>query len=114
MKISLPAPIHNYFEVKGTHNATDCFADDATVWDNGEDLVLKGREQILNWMTRTVSEYDMTSEVVSGESKEDEFVTRVIVSGNFPGSPYEFENRFKLKDEKIFELAIDPIGPVSS
>ena len=38
----------------------------------------------------------------------------VVVSGDFPGSPYEFAYRVALRDDRIAELAIDPIGPVSS
>ncbi len=42
-----------------------------------------------------------------------EFVASVVVSGDFPGSPYEFAYRFKLQGDKIAELAIDPIGSLT-
>jgi hypothetical protein len=40
-------------------------------------------------------------------------VVAVVVSGDFPSSPYKFEYRFKLKGDKIAELAIDPIGSLA-
>ena len=80
------------------------------MWDNGEDLELKGIAKIREWMTGTVAGYKLTSEVVSGEPRGDEFAAGVVVSGDFPGSPYKFEYRFKLEGGRIAELAIDPIG----
>ena len=90
-----------------------CFTDDATVWDNGEDLKLNGTAQIREWLTDTVSDYKLTSDVKSGEMRGDEFVAGVVVSGDFPGSPYEFAYRFKLRGNEIAELAIDPIGSLA-
>lgn len=111
--LELPAPIANYILAKAGENGDlDCFAENATVWDNGEDTKLEGLEQIREWMAGTVAGYDLTYEVVSIEPRGSEFVTGVIVSGNFPGSPYKFENRFRLEADKIVELVIDPVGPV--
>ena len=114
--VKLPSIISAYFAAKGGESADEtlaCFTDDATVWDNGEDLELKGIENIRSWMEGTVSGYKLTSEVVSGDQHEDDFVAGVVVTGDFPGSPYKFEYRFKLKDNKIAELAIDPIGSLA-
>jgi len=114
--ITLPPPIERYFVAKGGDEVDEtiaCFTDDATVWDNGEDLKLKGIAEIREWMTGTVSGYKLTSDVKSGEMRGDEFVAGVVVSGDFPGSPYEFAYRFKLRDDRIAELAIDPIGSLA-
>ena len=114
--MNLPRPIANYFGAKRGRDAEEtvaCFTQDATVWDNGEDLELKGIAKIREWMTDTVAGYKLTSEVVSGEPRGEEFVAGVVVSGDFPGSPYKFEYRFKLKGDKIAELAIDPIGSLA-
>lgn len=112
--LDLPTPIANYFLAKaGGSGNLDCFAENATVWDNGEHTKLEGLDQIREWMTGTVAGYDLTYEVVSIEPLGGDFVTGVIVSGNFPGSPYKFENRFKLEADKIVELEINPIGPVA-
>lgn len=114
--IELPPPIKRYFAAKGGDDAEEtlaCFTDDATVWDNGEDLELKGTARIREWMTGTVAGYKLTSELKSGETRGDEFVAGVVVSGDFPGSPYEFAYRFKLRGDKIAELTIDPIGSLA-
>ena len=112
----LPQPVANYFAAKSGPDAEAtlaCFTEDATVWDNGEDLELRGIAKIREWMTGTVASYNLTSEVVSGETRGEEFVAGVVVSGDFPGSPYKFEYRFKLEGDKIAELVIDPIGSLA-
>lgn len=114
--VELPAPIASYFSAKQGQDVEEtlaCFSDDATVFDNGEDLELRGIEQIREWMIGTVSGYELTYEVVSAEQRDEEFVAGVVVSGKFPGSPYKFENRFKLEGEKIVELSVDPIGSLA-
>ncbi|MFZ4508466.1 MAG: nuclear transport factor 2 family protein [Fimbriimonas sp.] len=109
----LPAPIASYFSSKDPTDAEQTFAQNATVYDNGEDLELKGIEAIRQWLTGRVAAYDLTSQLVSYEQRGDEHVVGVIVSGKFPGSPYKFENRFRLTGEQILELAIDPIGSLA-
>ncbi|MGE0000544.1 MAG: nuclear transport factor 2 family protein [Fimbriimonadaceae bacterium] len=114
---ALPSPIERYFAAKGSEDpeqALACFAEDATVWDNGEDLVLKGIASIGEWLTGTVTGYRLTYEVKSCELQGEEFEAGVVVSGDFPGSPYEFAYRFKLLRDTISELAIDTIGPWTS
>lgn len=114
--IKLPEPVSRYFAAKGGLGVEDtlaCFMDEATVWDNGEGLELRGLDAIRRWLAGTVSGYDLKSEVISAEERGDEFVAGVVVSGNFPGSPYKFENRFKLTGDKIAELVIDPIGSLA-
>jgi outer membrane protein assembly factor BamA len=115
--IQLPAPISAYFSSKGGADPGEtlaCFADDATVWDNGEDLELKGIDQIRGWLTSTVSSYNLSSEVRTVEQREGRYSVGVVVSGDFPGSPYAFDYRFHLRGQKIAELAIDPVGPISA
>lgn len=115
--IAFPPPIERYFTATrgdDSEATLDCFADDASVCDNGEDLELHGIEAIRDWITDRVGGYNLTSEVKSGETRGDEFVAGVVVSGGFPGSPYEFAYRFRLRGDKIAELAIDPVGSLAS
>lgn len=114
--IELPPPIQRYFATKEGEDTAEtlaCFTEDAKVLDNGEDLELKGIAQIREWITGTVAEYKLTSDVKAGEMRGAEIVAAVVVSGDFPGSPYEFAYRFKLRGDKIAELAIDPIGSLA-
>jgi len=113
--IALPPPIDRYFASKSaatTEETLNCFTSDATVWDNGEDLELKGIDAIRAWMSGTVSGYELTTEPKDLNELDGRYIIRAHVAGNFPGSPYAFDYRFLLRDGKIAELAIDPIGSV--
>lgn len=113
---AFPSSVDKFFSAKAggqVEAALACFTEDAKVLDNGEDLELRGIAEIRDWMTSTVAGYKLTSEIKSGEMRGEEFVARVVVSGDFPGSPYEFAYRFTLRGEKIVELAIDPIGSLA-
>lgn len=114
--VTFPAVIEKYLSAKSSHAVDEvlaCFTEDATVWDNGEDLEIHGIAEIREWLAGTVAGYNLTSEVVGRGKNGDEYVAKVVVSGDFPGSPYEFAHRFKLRDDKIAELAIDPIGSLA-
>lgn len=113
--VSLPSVIARYFAAKGNNaaEALSCFESDAVVWDNGEDLEIRGAEAIGQWLDGTSTKYKLTSEVKSIEEIDDVQVVAVVVTGDFPGSPYEFAYRFTLAGDKIRELAIDPVGSLS-
>ncbi len=112
----LPTPVSTFFAAKGedTERAAACFTEDAIVWDNGEDIKLQGTTEIRKWLSGTIAEYKLTTEVVSGEIVNSQFVAGVVVTGDFPGSPYKFEYAFTLHEDKIAELTINPIGSLSS
>lgn len=112
---TLPAPILKYFEAKGKNAgaAVECFTVDAVVIDLGEDQELRGVDEIRTWLMRTSDRYKLTSEVRAVEERDGLQVVTMIVTGDFPGSPYEFAYRFLLEGGKIKELAIDPIGSLA-
>lgn len=90
-----------------------CFAEGATVFDQGEDRELHGVAEIREWLEGTVAGYKLTSEVVSIEPQGDGHLVGVVVAGDFPGSPYKFEYGFILVADKIGELVVAPIGSVA-
>lgn len=113
--LSLPEPLRTYFASKSSSSTDDTlalFASDAVVLDNGEGLELRGMEAIRNWMSKTVSGYKLTTTPTGLTEQDGRQVVRAVVSGNFPGSPYAFDYTFFVRDGKVAELAIDPIGPV--
>jgi hypothetical protein len=115
--LMLPQPVDRYFASKSeasTEDVLGCFISEATVWDNGEDLELRGIDAIRSWMTSSISEYDLTTEPQAVTEQDGRIVVRAHVAGNFPGSPYAFDYRFLLRDGQIAELAIDPVGPVAN
>ncbi len=114
-QLNLPPCVSSYFAAKESRDLAllgTIFAEDAVAWDNGEDLVLRGLGEIQAWMADTGGKYQLSTELRSAETRGEELVVSVIVSGDFPGSPYEFAYRFEFAGEKIRSLAIDPIGPV--
>lgn len=112
--ITLPAPIARYFASKGGAEPEDtlaCFTNDAVVSDIGEDRTLNGKDEIRSWLAGTIAAYKLTSQVKSAEERDDGYTVSVVVSGDFPGSPYAFDYRFTLRADEIARLEIDPIGP---
>jgi hypothetical protein len=117
MQLDLPLPITRYFDAKAGLEPSplaDYFTADAVVWDDGEDLELRGLSRIQEWLSTTSGKYKLTTELKSATQDGDHHTVAVIVSGDFPGSPYEFSYRFTLDGNKIKELAINPIGPVGT
>ncbi|MEA2553776.1 MAG: hypothetical protein QOJ65_1952 [Fimbriimonadaceae bacterium] len=117
MRLELPLPIERYFASKDSQDVlplAEYFAIDATVRDNGEDLELRGLDKIDEWMSRNSGKYKLSTELKSVEQRNGVHVIAAVVSGDFPGSPYEFSYRFTLRSDKIEELTIDPIGPVGA
>ncbi|HLO97856.1 MAG TPA: nuclear transport factor 2 family protein [Fimbriimonas sp.] len=112
----LPIPIEKYLAAKGGTDVDEilsCFTEDATVSDVGEDRELIGTDQIRGWLSNTVAGYKLTSELRTFEPVGDSFVASIVVSGDFPGSPYEFLYRFTLSGDKIAALIIEPIGSLA-
>jgi hypothetical protein len=101
----LPDVVRRYLGAKKGPgaSASDFFTEDAFVHDVGEDL---------EWMGHT-SGYDVTVKPTTATPSGPELHVGAVVSGNFPGSPYEFLYKFTLEGDKIRSLAIDPIGPLN-
>ena len=113
--LNLPTPIAQYFAAEGESpdETLARFTPDAVVEDVGEDLTLTGAEEIRGWLAGTVSGYNLTSEVKSSRADGPQTVVSVVVSGDFPGSPYEFAYRFTLRGDLIERLTIDPVGSLA-
>ena len=116
LSINLPQSVSQFFAAKGedVDEALHGFHNDAVVWDNGEDRELRGIETIREWLVATNGGYKLTTEVVSGDVFEADFLVGVVVTGDFPGSPYKFEYRFTLIEDQITELKIDPVGSLAN
>src|SRR5687767_13460335 len=107
MPIELPPVLQTYFRAKNAHNIAAiiaCFADDAVVHDEGEEL--RGAEAIQAWIEKTTAKYRVTAEPVKLEEENGETIVTARVSGDFPGSPIDLRFFFSLQGEKIKSLAI--------
>jgi hypothetical protein len=110
MSIHLPEPVANYFRYKADENLTEAagtFTPAAMVFDKGEDREVFGREAIHRWFIEQAATVKTTVDVVSSREENGEFVVTTLVSGNFKGSPAEFEYRFTLRDGSIDRLVIE-------
>lgn len=103
--ISLPQPLAEFIRAKNAHDSaalTACFAPDAVVYDDGAEM--RGRPAIKEWSEGVNKAYSLTMEPTGLTEAEDETVLTALVSGNFDGSPLEFEYRFKIKAGSITAL----------
>lgn len=107
MSIQLPIPIERYVRIanSGTAEAaSECFAPDATVYDEGQ--VQKGVAAINNWMASTKKKYGHTVTPLELAERGGQSVLKARLAGNFPGSPVTVNFSFVLAGGKIRSLAI--------
>lgn len=104
---NLPPVLRAYFDASNAHDIdlmVACFADDAKVRDEGEDVV--GHAAIRKWKEKVTAKYNTTSDVLRHEASEGADLVTARVSGTFPGSPIELTYRFALEGGRIASLAI--------
>jgi len=109
MNITLPEPIATYFREKNRDNVDEvisCFSPTATVIDEGEKMKMTGHDSLRKWMTGTVADYKLSTHVIKSLETEENTTVTALVSGDFSGSPIEFEYEFKIQAGKIEQLTI--------
>jgi hypothetical protein len=107
MSIQLPDPIERYVQIanSGTPEAApECFAPDATVYDEGH--TYEGVAAIKNWMAVTRKKYGHTVAPLELAERSGQSVLKAKLSGNFPLSPITVNFSFVLADGKIRSLEI--------
>ena len=107
MSIQLPIPIERYVQIanSGTPEAaSECFAPDATVYDEGQ--TYEGMTAIRNWMAATKQKYGHTVTPLEFAQRGDKSVLKARLAGSFPGSPITVNFNFVLADGKIHALEI--------
>jgi|SRR5438477_6204921 len=109
MTTNLPRPAAAFFEAKNAHDVDamlECFADDAVVLDEGENMEMRGADAIRRWLEGTIAAYKLAVEVTDVAERDGETVATALVSGDFPGSPIEFYYHLRLDGDKIAQMAI--------
>jgi len=107
MSVQHPDPIERYVQIanSGTAEAApECFAPDATVYDEGQ--IYEGVAAIKNWMAATKKKYGHTIAPLELAARGGRSVLKARLSGNFPGSPITVNFSFVLADGKIRSLEI--------
>lgn len=88
-----------------TSAVSQCFAEDANVFDEGEHQV--GTAAIARWMEDTGRRYQPRVEVLNVQQRTGKVLVSNVVHGNFPGSPLELRYTFRLNEQgKISRLDI--------
>jgi SnoaL-like domain len=107
MSIQLPAPVERYVQIanSGTAEAaSECFAADATVHDEGQ--TYEGVAAIRNWIAATKKKYGHTVAPLKFAERCGQSVLAARLTGNFPGSPITVNFSFVLAGGKIRSLEI--------
>jgi SnoaL-like domain len=107
MSIQLPDPIDRYVQIANSGKAeavSECFAPDATVYDEGQ--TYEGVTAIKNWMAATRKKYDHTVTPLELAERGNQSILKARLTGNFPGSPITVNFSFVLVDGKIRSLEI--------
>jgi hypothetical protein len=85
-------------------SASECFAPDATVYDEGQ--TYKGVAAIEDWMAATKKKYGHTVAPLELVERGGQSVLKARLAGNFPGSPITVNFSFVLAGGKIRSLEI--------
>ena len=103
MRLPLPPSIQAYFDAKTPATIAACFSEDAIVSD--ERRTYRGRAEIRQWREE-VAKVSFEEDVIAVEDSGAHVKVTCQLTGSFPGSPVELDNRFTLKDGKIARLSI--------
>ena len=107
MPIDLPQPLKDYFSAVNSQDIDAMlapFAMEAMVKDEG--ATMNGRAAIRAWIEETTRKYGVSLSPEGIDRDGDRVSVRVLMSGNFPGSPAHVTYRFILRGGEIGELEI--------
>ena len=107
MAIDVPEPVAAYMaaeEAKDADAISRCFTEDGTVHDEGRDY--RGRDSIRQWKREADTKYRYVLQTVNAQTHGDKVTVRVRLTGEFPGSPVELDQIFKLSNDEIASLEI--------
>jgi hypothetical protein len=106
----MPKPIAEFFRLK---NAEDedalplLFSEDAIVIDAGERKEMRGRDQITNWIGKSISGLHLRTDVRGWKEQDGEWIVDTVLTGNFKASPARFEYFISLNADRINRLRVE-------
>ncbi|ODJ56270.1 hypothetical protein BFR41_05195 [Brochothrix thermosphacta] len=107
MTIQLPDSVRNYFQASNTYESDillDCFVKDAIFDDIG--TIYTGRVAIKNHLVQENNDLNTHTSILKGVKVKDDYLVTAKVSGDFAGSPINFNFLFTTKNEKISKIKI--------
>ena len=105
--MTLPSILDAYFRAQNAHDIDGlvaCFASDAQVRDEGEDI--SGHETIRTCKEKVRDTYHVSIEPLRHWTVSGNDLVTARVAGTFPGSPIELTYRYEIKDAKIARLEV--------
>ena len=106
----LPQPIADFFQAKNDQKDDDLlplFSEDAVVVDAGEHKTMRGRDEIKQWIKKSLSGLNLHTEIKNYKEQNGEWIIDTIMKGNFPGSPARFEYFITLREHSISSLCVE-------
>ena len=110
MKLKLPKIAETLVQAtndKDVKMYLSCFADNAVYLDSGENETMVGKKAIEENFKGM--KYELHTEPTHVEETADRITMKVKASGNFKGSPLNFEYQIKLQSGLIQDLRVDLI-----
>ena len=105
--LNLPPVVVEYLSAERERDAARlslCFAEDGVVHDEARDR--HGRDGIRRWKEEVDAKYHYVSELLAASAQDNTVTLRVRLTGDFPGSPIEVNQIFRLERGQIASLEI--------
>lgn len=105
--MDLPIILKNLLKAQENFDSasySECFSDDAQVFDEGK--THKGKEEIKDWNEKTNDEYKTKLEAIDIFNEDKMTVLTTKISGTFDGSPIVLKYNFEIENDKISSLKI--------
>ena len=105
--MDLPPVVVEYLSAERARDASRlslCFAENGVVHDEGRDH--RGRDGIRKWKEEVDAKYRYDAEPVAASVQDDIVTLRTRLTGNFPGSPLQVNQVFRLNLGRIISLEI--------
>jgi hypothetical protein len=106
----LPKPIADFFRLKNAREDETLpllFREDATVIDAGERKEMRGRDQIAQWIGKSIAGLDLQTDVLGWKEHDGDWIVDTVLTGNFKASPARFEYFIALDGDKISTLRVE-------
>ena len=105
--LNVPAIVAEYLDAERANDAnrlSSCFSEHGVVHDEGRER--RGHDAIRQWKEEADAKYRYVSEPIAASIHEDSVTVRSKLTGDFPGSPVEVNQVFKLAADKIVSLEV--------
>jgi ketosteroid isomerase-like protein len=106
--MKLPSIIADLLKAQDKYDSmafSECFSDDAIVFDEGK--TYRGKKEVRQWNEMTNAKYKTRYEPLEILDNGDRIILTAKISGTFPGSPAIIKYRLETKNGKIASLRIE-------